>query len=154
MVSWADFQDSEPELAARAATMFRRRKHHVMATLRRDGSARLSGTEVTIEDGRFGFGAMAGTLRVLDLRRDPRIAVHCQGIDPPEHDHTLWEGEVKLSGRAVPAAPPPGADDGPPADFFTIDIDEVVLTTIAASGDHLVIERWTPSGGVQRIERH
>ena len=154
MASWGDFEAAEPVMAARAAALFRRRKHHVMATIRRDGSPRLSGTEVTIEDGSFGFGAMAGTMRVTDLRRDPRLAVHCQGIDPPEHDHTLWEGEAKVSGRAVPVAPPPSAEDGPPADFFRVDLDEVVLTGVAPSGDHLVIERWTPTGGVRRFERY
>jgi len=153
MSTWAEFETAAPDMAARVTQLFRRRKHHVMATLRKDGSPRLSGTEVSIEGGSFGFGAMAGTMRVLDLRRDPRLAIHCQGIDPPEHDHALWEGEAKLSGRAVPASAQPGAEDGPPADFFAVDVDEVVLTAIAASGDHLVIERWTPADGVRRIER-
>lgn len=154
MGTWGEFEAAEPEMAARTAALFRRRKHHVMATLRTDGAPRLSGTEVSIEGGSFGFGAMAGTVRARDLQRDPRVAVHCQGIDPPEPDHSLWEGEAKVSGRAVPVTAPSPSDDGPPADFFTVDLDEVVLTGIAASGDHLVIERWTPTGGVQRIARH
>ncbi|MEY4173462.1 MAG: hypothetical protein RI900_627 [Actinomycetota bacterium] len=139
-------------MAGRAVALFRRRKHHVIGTSRRDGSPRLSGTEVTIEDGSIGFGVMAGAVRLADLRRDPRLAIHGQGIDPPEHDHALWEGEVKLSGRALPVAPPAGGE-APPGEFFTVDLDEVVLTSIAPSGDRLVIERWTPAGGVQRVER-
>lgn len=154
MATWAEFEAAEPEMAARAAELFRRRKHHVMATIRKDGSPRLSGSEVSIEGGSFGFGAMAGTMRALDLQRDPRVAFHCQGIDPPEHDHTKWEGEAKVSGRARLVDSPHSSDDGPPADYFTVDLDEVVLTSVASSGDHLVIEHWTPAGGLRRIQRH
>ena len=142
MANWSEFEAAEPDMAARAAALFLRRKHHVMATLRRDGSPRLSGTEVSIADGEFGFGVMSGAVRVADLRRDPRVAIHCQGIDPPEHDHSAWEGEAKLSGRALAA--PTQSEAG---EFFVVDIDEVVLTSMGSPADHLVIEHWTPTAG-------
>jgi hypothetical protein len=150
VASWGEFEAAEPELSAKVAALFGRRKHHVMATLRSDGSPRLSGTEVSIGDGAFGFGVMTGAIRIVDLHRDPRVAIHCQGIDPPEHDHSAWEGEAKVAGRAV-AVPAPG--DGPQGEHFVVDLDEVVCTGIGSPADHLVIERWTPTGGLQRIRR-
>ncbi|MEY4338526.1 MAG: hypothetical protein RLZ14_376 [Actinomycetota bacterium] len=147
MASWAAFEVAEPEMAARAAALFRRRKHHVMATVRADGSPRLSGTEVAIERGAFGFGVMAGAIRLADLRRDARLSLHSQGSDPPEHDHSAWEGEAKLSGRALSAAAPSAGADAPPGEYFVVDVDEVVITSIGSPADHLLIERWTPAGG-------
>jgi hypothetical protein len=150
VATWAEFERSEPAFAGRVAAAFGRRKHHVMATVRKGGAPRLSGTEVAISDGAFGFGVMAGAVRLVDLRRDPRVAFHSQGVDPPEHDHSTWDGEVKVAGRAV-AVPAPA--DGPQGEHFVVDLDEVVCTGIGSPADHLVIERWTPTGGLQRIRR-
>lgn len=149
MVTWQDFVDAAPELAAVVEARLREHRHHVMATLKRDGAPRLSGTEVAIDDGELVLGMMAGSRRAADLRRDPRVALHSQGIDPPEgDDHSAWPGEAKVAGTARTLAP---MDDG--SDRFAIDIDEVVLTRIGTPADHLVIERWTPGGGLTRTER-
>jgi hypothetical protein len=40
-----------------------------LATLRRDGSPRISGTEVEFTDGQVWLGMMPGSLKALDLRR-------------------------------------------------------------------------------------
>ncbi len=61
MASWQDFVDSAPEFGERAEALFTARKHHTMATLRRDGSPRISGTEVDFDDGQLCLGMMAGT---------------------------------------------------------------------------------------------
>jgi hypothetical protein len=37
---------------------------------------------------------------------------------------------------------------------FVIDITEVVFTGIGTPADHLLIEHWTPSGGLQHTHRH
>ena len=37
MASWGEFEAAEPELSAKVAALFGRRKHHLMATVRRDG---------------------------------------------------------------------------------------------------------------------
>ena len=80
------------------------------------------------------------------------MALHSQGVDPPEDDPGAWPGEAKISGRAVPVS---GPVSGPvPGEFFAVELDEVVCTTIGSPADHLVIEWWTPAGGVRRIERY
>jgi len=149
-VSWQDFVDSAPEFASRVEELFRARKHHTMATLRKDGSPRISGTEVAFEEGELRLGMMAGSYRAEDLRHDPRVAIHSQGVDPPEGDPGAWSGETKLSGRAVELAS--GQSDT--SDRFKIDIAAVVLTRVGTPANHLVIERWSPDTGLVRRKRH
>ncbi|GAB3342798.1 pyridoxamine 5'-phosphate oxidase family protein [Micromonospora halotolerans] len=77
MTWWSDLVASEPDFAARVRARFAVRKHGTMATLRRDGSPRISGTEFDFaDDGQLRLGSMAGALKALDLRRDPRVALH------------------------------------------------------------------------------
>lgn len=150
MASWRDFLGSAPELATRVEALFTAHKHHTMATVRKDGAPRISGTEVDFDEGQLCLGMMAGTRRAEDLRRDPRVAIHSQGVDPPEGDPGGWHGEAKLSGRAVELA----AAAQQTSDRFRIDIADVVLTRVGTPANHLVIERWTPDAGLVRHERH
>lgn len=147
MPTWAEFASLEPELAATVEGLFRAHRHHVMATLRRDGSPRVSGTEVRFEDGSLVLGMMPGTRRAADLRRDPRLSLHSQGVDPPEEDPGAWPGEAKVSGRAVDES------EGGGTDRFTLDVDEVVLTRLGDPPDHLVVELWQPATGVRALRR-
>jgi Pyridoxamine 5'-phosphate oxidase len=150
MASWQDFVHSAPEFASRVQGLFTAHKHHTMATLRKDGSPRLSGTEVEFDDGQLLIGMMAGTRRAEDLRRDPRIAIHSQGVDPPEGDPGAWSGEAKLSGRALELAAGPEQA----SDRFRVDLADVVLTRVETRPSQLVIERWSPDGGLVRRVRH
>jgi hypothetical protein len=148
MTSWRSFTAAAPELADRVGGLFRAHKHHAMATLRRDGAPRISGTEVQFEDGELLVAMMAGTRRAADLRRDARVAIHSQGVDPPDRDQQAWPGEAKVAGRAVELAA--GADG---ADRFRIDITEVVLTRLGTPADHLLIESWRPDRGLVTLRR-
>ncbi|WP_018786704.1 pyridoxamine 5'-phosphate oxidase family protein [Micromonospora sp. CNB394] len=77
MTWWSDLVAAEPGFAARVRARFAVRKHGTMATLRRDGSPRISGTEFDFgDDGQLRLGSMAGAVKALDLRRDPRVALH------------------------------------------------------------------------------
>jgi len=148
VASWQEFSAAEPEFAVRVKTLLTRGKHATMATLRADGGPRISGTELEISDGEVWIGAMPGALRTKDLRRDPRMALHGPQQDPPEGSPEQWPGEAKLSGRAV-EVPRPGQQ----ADFFRIDLTEVVVTRLAEPADHLVIESWHEGRGVSRLRR-
>ncbi len=150
MATWAEFRTAAPALAAAVEARFVVRRHHVMATVRADGSPRLSGTEVDWTSGGPRLGMMPGTVRAADLRRDPRVAVHSQGVDPPEGNDAGWPGEAKLAGRAVWVV---DYDGDVSIDVVDVDVTEVVLTVLGEPPDHLVVEWWTPSGGVQRVER-
>ena len=50
MARWSEFEAAEPEFAARVRSLLTSRKHLTMATLRRDGSPRISGTELEFAD--------------------------------------------------------------------------------------------------------
>ncbi|MFG3421304.1 pyridoxamine 5'-phosphate oxidase family protein [Micromonospora sp. NPDC048063] len=149
MTWWSDLLREEPEFAERVRARFAVRKHGTMATLRRDGSPRISGTEFDFGPERLRLGSMAGALKALDLRRDPRVALHCPTEDAPEDDPRSWDGDAKIAGRAHEE--PPG-DDG--SHRFRIELTEVVLTRVGDPPDHLVIESWHPGRGLHRRRRH
>ena len=145
MTSWQDFVDAAPELASRVQGLFVAHKHHTIATVRRDGAPRISGTEIQFEDGHLCFGMMSGARRGHDLRRDPRVAIHSHGIDPPEDEPGSWPGEAKVAGRAIELDP-----TGEPGGQFRVELTDVVITYL---DDQLIIERWTPDAGITRYER-
>jgi hypothetical protein len=149
MTRWADVGQEVPEFAARVQAAFERNKHMTLATVRRDGSPRISGTELRFEDGEVLVGMMAGSRKALDLLRDPRIAIHGPTADPPEVPRD-WLGESKLAGRAIEVANDDPDDD---SHTFRIDVNEVVFTHINDAGDRLVIESWHPGRGIEVVER-
>lgn len=70
-VSWRTFEGAQPELARTARLLFDVHKHKTLATLRGDGSPRISGTEISFVGDDIWFGAMWHSRKALDLRRDP-----------------------------------------------------------------------------------
>lgn len=145
MATWQEFEREAPELAARVRERFAVRKHATLATLRRDGSPRISGTEVELGEDLV-LGSMPGAMKARDLQRDPRLALHSPTVDPEPGQESAWPGEAKVAGRAVPREDRP---DG--AHLWTVDLSEVVLTHV--QGDALVIESWHPGRGYERRER-
>lgn len=157
MASWHEVSASAPEFADTVRALFDARRHKTLATLRRDGSPRISGIEAEFRDGDLWLGMMEGSRKALNLRRDPRMALHGPSVDPPE-DPTGWPGDAKVSGRAVEVTDPQvrqafAREPGQPFHLFRIDIAEVVLTRVADTGDRLVIELWRDGAGLRRMER-
>ena len=157
MVSWGAFEAEASDLAAAVRARFAAHTHHTMATLRRDGSPRISGTEVNFRDGELYIGSMWGARKAQDLQRDPRFALHSGSDDPP-----AWTGDAKIAGRFEEIADPDvvrtinhSADPSPPfpSHLFRADISEVVLTHLSDGGEHLVVESWHAGRGVNRVER-
>jgi hypothetical protein len=147
MAIWSEFEAAEPEFASRVRALMASRKHLTVATLRGDGSPRISGTEVEFVEGQMRIGSMPGAVKALDLRRDPRVAIHGPTDDPPAGDPSRWKGEAKVSGTAVEVA------SGSAAHRFLIDIHEAVITRLNEAGDRLVVESWHPARGYRRLER-
>jgi hypothetical protein len=143
MASWSDLEREAPELAALARSFFDAFTHKTLATLRRDGSPRISGTEVEFADGEAWLGSMWQAVKALDLQRDPRFALHSGSADPPG-----WRGDAKIAGRAVEVT-----EAGATAHRFRLDISEVVVVRLGEPADHLVIEAWHEGRGVSRRRR-
>jgi Pyridoxamine 5'-phosphate oxidase len=155
MVSWRAFEQAEHELAATVRRLFEAGRHKTIATLRADGSPRISGIECEFTDGELTFGSMTGARKGVDLLRDPRFALHGPTFHPVEGKENEWPGEAKIAGLAVAAGAVPKNDDGegPDGDLFTADITEVVVTGLNEEATRLVVESWTPTRARQRIER-
>jgi hypothetical protein len=149
MATWQEIEKDAPEFAARVRGRFAAGTNKTIATLRADGSPRISASELRFADGEVTLGMMGDSRKLHDVRRDPRIAVHSPTIEPPKDD---WLGDAKLSGRVV-AMPPPEQDAEPDAGYFRIDIAEVALTYLGTPADHLVIESWHEGTGYRRRTR-
>lgn len=147
MATWAELEKEVPDLAREVRARFTAAKHSTMATLRRDGAPRISGTEVELSDGEMWLGSMPGAVKALDLLRDGRVAVHSPTSEPGPDGRT-WAGEAKVAGTAVEV--PNGGD---PSHRFRLDLTEVVLTRLGDVPDHLVIESWHAGRGYVRRER-
>jgi Pyridoxamine 5'-phosphate oxidase len=150
MAAWQDVEQAEPEFAARVRRLFDAGRHKTIATLRADGSPRISGIECEFADGELRFGSMPGARKGADLRRDPRFALHGPAFHPQEGKEAEWPGEAKIAGRAVLAGP---IDEGPAGDLFLADISGVVITRLNPEATLLVIESWTPQRGLRVMER-
>jgi len=147
---WQDVEQAEPEFAQRVRALFDAHQHKTIATLRADGSPRISGIETVFEEGELVFGSMPNARKGADLTRDPRFALHSATIDPVEGSEAEWPGEAKISGRAIAGGP---ITEGPDGDRFRADIADVVHTHLNEEATMLVIEWWTPTQGLRRIER-
>jgi Pyridoxamine 5'-phosphate oxidase len=144
MPSWSDVEAQAPDLAARARTFFDAFTHKTLATLRRDGSPRISGTEVEFRDGEAWLGSMWRSMKALDLQRDPRFALHSGSPDPTAG----WAGDAKLAGRVEDVTEPEAESH-----LFRLDISELVVVQLGDPPDHIVIESWHEGRGVERRER-
>ncbi|GAA2450612.1 pyridoxamine 5'-phosphate oxidase family protein [Streptomyces macrosporus] len=151
--SWADFEKAEPRLASTVRKRFEQYKHHVLATLRADGSPRLTGLETTFRFGELWLGMMPNSRKALDLRRDPRFALQAN----PGPDDSLSDGDARITGRAVETTDPAviarfAEEIEPPEPFhlFRVDLTEVVHVSV--EGEDLVLRTWRP-GGPPRVVR-
>jgi hypothetical protein len=152
MPSWQHIEKDAPDFARRVRRRFSMGINKTIATLRRDGSPRISACEVQFEDGEVKLGMMGGSMKLLDVRRDPRIAMHSATIEAPP-DAQDWPGDAKLAGLLVELdAPPDNTYVG--AGFFRLDITEVTLTYVGTPADHLVIESWHQDRGWSSQTRH
>ena len=131
----------------------------MVATLRADGSPRLSGWEPLFAHGQLWLGSMPGSRKNADVRRDRRLTLHNATVDK---DAT--QGDASISGRAMEvtddaakqdfmAAFKEATDQDVPSPFDLFRVEPERVSMLAPGGDHLVIEWWRPGQGVQRVER-
>jgi hypothetical protein len=155
MPSWSDFEAAAPELAASVRARLDAHTHKTLATVRRDGSPRISGTETALKDGELWIGSMWQARKAHDLQSDPRFALH-SGSDEPAG----WGGDAKLAGVAEEITDPErvraingGKAPPGPSHLFRLDLREVSTVGLNAARNGLVIEVWTPERGVRTIAR-
>jgi Pyridoxamine 5'-phosphate oxidase len=145
---WEDVVESEPAFAVEVQRVFDAHKHKTIATLRRDGSPRLSGLELEFMGGDVTFGMMPRSRKAADLRRDPRTEVHSASFIQ-EGEEMSWAGDARISGRAREITDPSERatyTDTPPEahPLFVLDVDRVVRIKLDGSPPHLLIQTWRP----------
>ena len=157
MPSWAKFEAEAPELAARVRERLEAHGHKTIATLRRDGSPRISGTEAQFRDGDLWIGSMWRALKARDLQRDPRFALHSGTGDASD-----WHGDAKVAGRAEEITDPErmkdifeamGHPQSGPSHLFRVELSEVSTVRLGEPADHLVIDIWREGEETKRIRR-
>jgi hypothetical protein len=151
MPRWHEVEAEAPELAARAWALFGLDKHKTLATLRRDGSPRISGTELELVDGDLWLGSMQNAVKALDLRRDPRYALHSLSTEAG------WKGDAKIAGRAEETFDEDArariVGEGSQAHAFRLDVEELVVVRLGEPADHLLIESWHAGRGLTTRRR-
>lgn len=145
VVSWQEFADAAPGLAQRVRERFEAAESHVLATIRRDGSPRVSGTEVDFAGAELMLGSMLNARKATDLRRDPRFAIHA---------HPAANGDAKVAGVAVEVTDPAevqAVQGDQPSHLFRLDLREAALTEVV--GNTLVVTLWRAGEPLVRFER-
>jgi hypothetical protein len=155
VASWAEFEAAAPELAEKVRERLDAHVHKTLATVRRDGSPRISGTETRLVDGELWIGSMWQARKALDLQRDPRFALHSGSEDPPG-----WSGDAKLAGVVEEITDPERVKEingeaaaAGPSHLFRLDLREVSTVGLDDQRTALLIEVWTPAGGVRTMKR-
>ncbi|MBV8302905.1 MAG: pyridoxamine 5'-phosphate oxidase family protein [Acidimicrobiia bacterium] len=159
MASWAQVEAATPDLAERVKERFASTGLALLATLRADGSPRISGIEPLFAMGELWLGMMHGSRKAADLLGDPRLALH-----NATEDKQVTNGDSRISGRAVQISDEAaferfnrafqgetGYSPPPPYHLFRVEVGEVMF--LKPGGDHLVIEWWKEGAGTSRVER-
>lgn len=154
--NWAAFTTAEPDLAKTAEERFGAFTHHILATLRKDGSPRTSGLEVQFKNGELWLGMMPDSLKALDLHRDPRFALQAN----PGSGTEMAGGDVRISGRAVEVTDAEtmalyAEEVEPPEPFhlFRTELTEVVRTYVE-DNTYLVVQIWKPGEALRTVKRN
>jgi len=155
MPSFSDLEQAAPELAAAVRARLDAHVHKTLATVRRDGAPRISGTETRWHGDDLWIGSMWQARKAHDLQRDPRFALHSGSDDPPG-----WKGDAKVAGVVEEVLDPAliaeingeAAANGP-THLFRLDLHEVSTVELNTAGDKVIITSWTPAGGVRTLER-
>jgi hypothetical protein len=151
---WQQFEEAAPELAELGRRRFAATHVALLGTLRKGGWPRISPIEPYLVLDRLLLGMLAGSLKALDLSRDPRCTVHSSVSDVNGS-----EGEFKLDGRAVPVTEPAvlhgdygtwwTAKDASPSRVFSVDLVSAAHISWNIKKGEMTIMRWSLESGVE-----
>ena len=154
MATWTEVAQEAAELVALVEGVFAARRMKTLATLRRDGSPRLSEISgAAVRHGELWLGLIP-SLKVGDLDRDPRCSVHCGS--PTD----AWAASVRVSGRAVRAMQGDAerlglarSDEEERLPLFRLDVSEVVVTRPDPESELILVEWWNSQRGTGTAKR-
>ena len=150
---WSEFAAHQGQLAGAAEDQLIKPGVLLIGTIRRDGSARISGVEPLIMDGDLWLSMMPSSVKARDLHRDPRILLHSIVTSPAPMAEIMMRGtarsetghdgqrrycaaaEARLGWRPVPGE----------FTLFAVDITEVTYIGHDAGSNAQHVARW-PAG--------
>ncbi|MEU6980504.1 MULTISPECIES: pyridoxamine 5'-phosphate oxidase family protein [unclassified Streptomyces] len=152
--TWAAFEAAEPAFATTVRERFGQYTHHALATLRKDGSPRLSGIEADFRGDELWLGMMPHSRKALDLLRDPR----CSLLANPGEGTGMGGGDVRVSGRAVEVTDPRtlewyAKEAGQPLPFHLFRVEPTEVVRTAVEGEELILRTWVPGRPLRTIRR-
>lgn len=156
-MNWGDLETAAPDIARLGRERLEQARVALLATLRKDGSPRISPVEPFLSQGHLLFGAMSWSAKTRDLLRDPRCVLH-SAISGPD----TGEGELKLYGRAIEADDrirnsceegwwvqrPPDA-----ATVFALNIEQATFISWDTERGQMTARRWWPRRGLIETTR-
>lgn len=158
-MNWDEVTEAVPELAGKIRARFEAHGLAFLATVRKDGSPRISAIETLFGENELWLGSMPESLKASDLLRDPRFALHAASTDK-----MVKKGDAKLAGVAVHVEDEEtferyrkasgGAMGLSLGGFHLFRVDVKEMSHLAPAGDHLDIEWWTESGGYRQRDRY
>jgi Pyridoxamine 5'-phosphate oxidase len=154
---WSELEAGAPQIARLGMERLASTRVAMLATLRPDGSPRISPVEPCLAGGCLLVGAMSWSRKAADLRRDPRYALHSSIADPDS-----GTGELKLHGRAAIASPPTRHQAAaawwsalPPqsAEVFVLGIEQALFVEWDIPHAVMTVHRWSPRRGYSHSTR-
>jgi predicted pyridoxine 5'-phosphate oxidase superfamily flavin-nucleotide-binding protein len=154
---WHDFEREAPGLARRGRRALQRPGIAILATLRHDGSPRISPIEPFFVRGHLVLGLMLWSAKARDLEREPRCELH-----NAVRDVDASEGEFTVQARAFAASPDiaNGARgawwrDRPnnAARVMELDILSATFITWSTARGRMYVTRWRPGLPARRMSR-
>ena len=150
---WSDLERGQPRLARLGHERLIDPGVLLVATIRRDGTPRLSPVEPLLLDGDLWLSMMWQSTNARDLRRDPRVLVHSvitsregtegefkvRGVARAEDDPAVLRRYADAVAASLDWAPVPGEFH-----LFAVDLAEVTYIRYdPASGDQFTA-MWPP----------
>ena len=144
--TWGEYTHAHPTNAVIVGDVFRTHPHHVIATIRKDGSPRLGGTNVFVTDEHLWVGTKSDSFRAKDLHRDSRCALYSAPMD--EH---LVRPDIQIDAMAERADEDMAREllsaVGESGDAVVFLIQICALRILTVDRNELLIESWSPAMG-------
>jgi pyridoxamine 5'-phosphate oxidase-like protein len=150
---WSDIEREQPRLAEAGTRLLIGPGVVLVATIRRDGTPRLSPVEPLILDGSLWLSMMWRSTKAADLFRDPRVLVHSviadrdgsagefkvRGAARAEDDRAVQRRYAETAARELGWEPEFGQSH-----LFEVDISDIALVSydVATGDQHVAI--WPP----------
>jgi hypothetical protein len=153
---WQDFEQAAPDLAPRCRERFEATGLLFLATLRRDGSPRISPIEFKFWEGDLTLGMMWQSKKALDLERDPRCEVHGTVRDKGEavqfklHCRAIRMSDEAAHRNAVEILEQTGWNPEP-YHLFALDIESATHIRFEGDEGKQIAEHWTAAAGLRAL---